>query len=174
MSKYVHDSAAAKSISAYVVMKGARLVAKVTAHYGNSRVLVNVWQEPAAYLRSAIAAKGLGPNATPPTDREAYDAFQFQHGSASGYGYDKFTAALAYLYIDGHRMADHSESWGKPKPPRGRRTYPTDFKAPKGWQLANFVRADRSQDGSEGYASIFRKDGLKYLEARGYTVIQVL
>ena len=81
MSKYVRETAAGKSISAYVIMKGARHVATVQAHFSNGgRCLVNVWHT---------------------------DGREMQHASAGGYGYDKFTAALSglkYLEAIGYRV----------------------------------------------------------------------
>lgn len=78
--KQVRETTAARSIRAIVIMRGKRHVATVQAHYGNSRVSVDVWHT---------------------------DGTPLQQGSASGYGYDKFTAALSGLTIDGHKMTDH-------------------------------------------------------------------
>lgn len=107
MVKRIYETPAARALSAYVVFKGADLVAKVLAAHGQSRVLV-----------------------------EVIGGGKVQTGKASGYGYDKFTAALAGLVIDGHVMADHCEV--------------------------------KEADGR------YREAGLRYLQALGYTVEQVL
>ena len=78
--KQVRESKAAQSLSVYIVLKGKRHVATVQAHYGESRCQVDVWH---------------------------MDSTPLQQGSASGYGYDKFTAALSGLTIDGHTLGDH-------------------------------------------------------------------
>lgn len=162
MSKYVLDSAAAKAISAYVILdsRGA-YVAKVVMHHGQSRCLVNVWQTGAAATRSAVAA---GPAPRSAVDGER--AFIFQHATAKGYGYDKRTAALAGLYIDGHALTDHCSRDGAPARPRGLDHYPADFKFPKGYSPANPTGA--------GWRDCYRGSGLEYLEAIGYHVVQAL
>lgn len=142
MVKYVRETGAAKSVSATVIMKGARHVATVQAHYGSSRVLVNVWQESEAYRKSFTKAHNA-PTTDSELDRAAYDLFAFQQGTASGYGYDKFAAALAGLIIDGHTMGDHCQI--RRDPPKGRHTFPRDAKAPKGWSFANWTDWSKSR-----------------------------
>ena len=90
-------------ISAYIVLnKQGEAVAKVLAHFGESKVTVTVYN------------------------------FDENRGSetstASGCGYDKFTSALAGLTVAGHVMADHcdyvlrvnsSDGWARDaEPPR--------------------------------------------------------
>lgn len=195
MTKYVSDTSAAKSVSAWIILnRKGQHVATVKAHYGNSRVLVNVH----------------------------CDKGGFQHATASGYGYDKFTAALSRLSIDGHKMTDHCEA--RLKPPRGLPCFPSDYKPRKGYSLANYGTWDRAtgkrldsyhwrdlaltrwreETGAgesdwpdnpatinnaarclaadadargetiSGYGSCFRDAGLKYLQAIGYRVIQAI
>lgn len=181
MSKYVRESAAAKSIKAIVIMKGVRHVATVQAHYGSSRCLVNVWH---------------------------CDGTAMQSGTASGGGYDKFTAALSGLTIDGHVMSDHCG--GRKSPPKALGYFPADYKTPKGYRLANFGQYDASgkswhaydfndaaraklgedaeweavdalakqlradTDLKAGYSSCYKESGLSYLEALGYSVINAI
>lgn len=183
MVQYVRETAAGRSISAWVILKGSREVATVQSHYSNGgRVLVNVWQESEAAERSAKAATRDGVKLKPEEYREP---MRFQSASAGGGGYDKFTAALSGMYIDGHRMSDHASHRGAPRPPKGRKTFPADYKAPAGYSLANYVDGSkRYPDGDRvhsgipemeaGYMSCFRKEGLKFLEARGYRVIQAI
>ncbi len=199
MGNYVSETAAGKSVSAYVIRKGRRDVATVTAHFGNGgRCLVNVRQSGEAAAKSLKAAGD-----------KAKGDFYFQHASASGYGYDKFTSALSGLIIDGIPLSDHC---GRScKPPRGLKYFPADWKAPRGYSLANYGEFDASTgerrdsfywtevataelgEGTDfatikargkemraaadvigGYSSCYRREGLKYLEAVGYTVIQAL
>lgn len=198
MTKYVSDTAAGKSVSAYVILnrKGEH-VATVKAHWGNSRCLVNVHCDKAG----------------------------FQAATASGYGYDKFSAALSHCTIDGHEMSDHC---GKAlKPPKGRFVWPRDAKAPKGYWFVNWCTVDaktgnrrdsyhwrdlalriwREENGldestypesqetwdyvarngrrlaseasergdtAEGWQDCYRLVGLDYLKALGYRVIQAI
>lgn len=81
MTIYVTDTAAAKSVSAYIILnKKGEHVATVRAHYSNSGIcLVNVHDDKAG----------------------------FQYARARGYGYDKFASALSGMTIDGHEMNDH-------------------------------------------------------------------
>ncbi len=146
-NKYVHETSAAKSVSARIILKGNRYVATVRAHYGNSRVLVNVYQGSESYLNAFRAKAGLKRNAplSDESQKQAYENFGFQSASASGYGYDKFAAALAGMIIDGHAMSDHSSRDGSPKPPKGcGGLYPEGFKTPKGYSLANWTRASKA------------------------------
>jgi len=87
MTKYVSDTKAGKSISAWVIFKGKNRIATVKAHFSDSGVcLVNVHDGKAG----------------------------FQYARASGYGYDKFNSALSGMTIDGHVMTDHCEGRYKP------------------------------------------------------------
>jgi len=100
--KYVRETAAGKSISATVILRGARHVATIQVHYANTGgVRVDVWNvDEKARERCAAAMRKLGIDRSP-------DDFMHQQGYASGYGYDKYAAALALLWIDGIRMVDH-------------------------------------------------------------------
>ena len=184
MAKYVSDTAAGRSISAWVIMRGSRQVAIVRAHYGSSRVLVNITQDDKAAERSEKAAARDGVKFKAVQDWGS--PMGFQQGEASGYGYDKFASAMRGLYIDGHRMCDHSSRYGAPKPPKGRKLFPTDYQPPKGYSLANYIgkeigvgfSGERSPnpryEGEEGYSDCYRRENLKYLEANGYRVIQAI
>ena len=81
MTKYVTDTKAGKSLSAYVILnKKGQHVATVRAHFSDGGTcLVNVH-----------------------CDKDG-----FQRATAGGYGYDKFTAALSgldYLKALGYRV----------------------------------------------------------------------
>jgi hypothetical protein len=145
MSKYVHDTAAAKKLSVYVVMKGSTMVAQVRAHHGSS-VLVNVYNQ----------------GKDNPSE-------QFQSARAGGGGYDRFTAALSGMEIDGHKLTDNCG--GRIKLPEGQSLWPRDHQPAPGYYLANWS-GDGFGDG--GYQDCYRMPGLRYLEAIGYTVTQVL
>ncbi len=140
MGTYVSDTTAGKSISAWIVLLKGKHVATIRAHYGNSRVLVNVFNHS-------------------PGEQD------FQSASASGYGYDKLTAALANCTVDGNMLTDHCSTFAAPKPPKAN-GYPDGFKVPKGFTLANY------RDGA--WMSCFRLSGFDYLKAIGYTVIQAV
>lgn len=114
--KRIYETSAAKSLKAYVILsRGGKLVARVLAHYGDSVCRVEV-------------------------NDEKSDAMQV--GSARGGGYDKFTAALSGLTIDGHVMSDHCGE--RAKPPRGLNYFPSDYKPRPGYSLANWQEYDRA------------------------------
>lgn len=83
----VDESKAGKSIAAFIILKGDSYVGKIQAHFGDSRVTVNVWSW---------------------TGEES----QYAESSASGYGYDKLTAALSKsgVTFDGLPIYDHCQS----------------------------------------------------------------
>lgn len=162
-TKYVHDTAAGRIISAYVILnKRGKHVATVRMFHGSS-VLVNVWNHDAdAQLRCAKTRKLKDVDTN-----WAHKLFYFQHGRAGGYGYDKATAALSGLIIDGHEMTNHCDA--RLKPPKGTTLFPRDYKVPPGYALANWLPA---KDGKpEGYMDCYRREGLEYLKAIGYQVI---
>jgi len=164
-TNYVHDTAAGRSISAYVILnKRGQHVATVRMFHGQS-VLVNVWNHSADAL--ARCAKTRKVNIE--SDRTAHDLFYFQHGRAGGYGYDKATAALSGLIIDGHEMTNHC---GVRLPlPKGAKLFPRDFKVPPGYTLTNWTGSREKPDEPQGYMDCYRKEGLEYLKALGYQVI---
>lgn len=166
MSKYVYDTAAAKSISAYAIMKGTVLIAKVTAHYANSgNVLVNVAQWGESVIKSYNTHAGTKLK-TKPEDYESYDAyrkatdicesFQFQHKMRGGMGYDKFAAAIGGMIIDGHRIADHCGNSLSPKK-KDNGLFPRGFKSPKGFTLANYIERSAATGKRMNIDSFFDK-----------------
>lgn len=95
-------------------------------------------------------------------------------GYASGYGYDKFTAALSGLTIDGRKLTDHcgQDDYSKALLKRAKRLSYDECRAllskgkARGYQFANWT--------SEGWGSCYKLSGLDYLRALGYVVIQAL
>lgn len=190
MTAQVRETAAGKSISAFVILnpKG-RHVATVQAHYSNGgTVTVDAWNiGDDAARRSAIA---MG-NALDDAGRIASGKHAgeypskvagLQQGRAGGGGYDKFTAALSGMVIDGHALSNYCGV--SRKPPKGRKTWPRDAKAPRGFGFSNYQTftygpaPDYARiplpEAEQGYSSCYRKEGFKYLEAFGYTVIQAI
>ena len=111
MVKFVRESAAGKAISAWTITNGrGEYVATVQAHSAPSGgVSVDVFD----------------------SGRDV------QHGSASGYGYDKLTAALSGLVIAGHTLADHCEV--SLSPPHGEPGFLVGYRR-KGYQTANYMQ----------------------------------
>ena len=167
MSKYVSDTAAGRAISAYVILNKRREHVSTVHIFHGGAVLVNVWNHTTnAQARCAKARK------TDRSERAAHDAYHFQHGRAGGYGYDKVTAALAGLIIDGHELTDHC---GARLPlPKGATLFPRDFKVPAGYMLANWQGDRLNPDKPQGYMSCHRMHGLEYLKAIGYNVIAAI
>jgi hypothetical protein len=158
MAKYVTDTAAGKSVSAYIVLnKQHKQVATVRAHFGNSgNCFVNIFD----------------------------NTIGFQYGSASGYGYDKFTAALSGLVIDGIELHDHCGHDSKTHKllkayHRATETKPFAYAGDehKAWLKkaeklgASFANWDTK---ANRYMSLHIASGLDRLKMAGYTVIQAI
>jgi hypothetical protein len=165
-TKYVGETKAGKSISAWIVLnKRGVEIACIRSHYSDGGTcLVNVFNYGDEKTNKSAKTKG------------------FQSGTAGGGGYDKFTSALSRMEIDGIKLGNHCEYSKKP-PANG--VWPKDFKAPKGWMLANYRESETIEvDGSFkrvplppekcGFTSLYRLDGFKYLQAIGYRVIQAI
>ena len=152
--KQVRETKAGGSISAYVVLRATgEHVATVQAHFADSgNVMVDVWH--------------MGADNPTRAAREARKDYGPDQRRAGGGGYDKFTACLGGIEIDGHRLADHS---GNRLPlPDGCDAFPEGFKPPPGYTLANWRRE------GGGYTSCFQESGLRYLESLGYIVVQAI
>jgi hypothetical protein len=166
-TKYVSDTIAGKSISAWIILKRGKHIATVRAYSGAS-VLVNVFNH--GNNRSLKNKEG--------TCRD----ISFQCGRAGGYGYDKLTAALSGLEIDGHKLTNHCQVNLPAKPGA---LYARDAKAPRGYSFANWhsrecVKIDGEykmrdvRPEKQGYTDCYRESGLRYLKAMGYSVIQAI
>jgi hypothetical protein len=169
-TKYVSDTKAGKSISAYIILnKKGKEVATVRAHYSDGgNVLVNIFQSS--------------------------ETHGFQAGSAGGYGYDKFTAALSGLQIDGHKLTNHcGESKKMPKggfraakPPRGwmfnnralftdRKTLATDTERDE-WEekIGRFHNHNLPPGWYYAPTSCYRNEGMNYLRSFGYRILKAI
>ena len=161
MNKQVRETKAAQAIRATVILnpKGKH-VATVHAHYADSgAVTVDIWH---------------------PEHGLTYQ------GRATGYGYDKYAAALHGAVIDGHKLYDHSSSierdpdapaallrmWRKYRDPKvtpdGRRALAAAMSAHHGVTLHNWS-TDTGLYTSAHYAST-----LERLELLGYQVINAI
>lgn len=193
MTKQVRETAAGQSISATVVLnKKGEHVATVQARYSNAgRVTVDVWS-------TSVGLEGMCKRpdlwAKLPTDKDyksgAFDLWSLQQGSAGGYGYDKYAAALAGLIIDGHTIADHCGQVPEAEKARAallrayrRAVVGNAVKTPaarEGWQQkakrigCHFANWQQDADGCEGWASLHFDQGLNRLESLGYTVINAI
>jgi hypothetical protein len=160
MSVYANESKAWTRATGYVILKGAREVARIyVAHPAGGAGLLRVtcFQHSQSAEKSAAVLAKIG-------RKGAAASARVQHGSAGGYGYDKKTAALSGLVIDGHQLSDHCGM--RKKAPRAG-FWPRDAKAPRGWRFANWD----TEKG--GYADCYRSEGLRYLQEIGYTVIEL-
>lgn len=159
MSKYVQDTKAAQSLSAFIILnKKGKVVAKVQAYYADSGgVLINVFDYTGKH--------------------------EFQYGKASGYGYDKFTSALSGLIIDGHTMADHCGRVPECESKSAKlqkayildnRHYQECFKEyeEKAAKIGAKFASWSSEKGK--FTSLHFVGGLNRLELLGYTVLQAI
>lgn len=202
--KRVEDTTAGKAIAAYIVTdRKGDCVARVQWHFsGHGGVTCNVLQSGDA--RAERVAKALGYeldaegkltgvktlyNGKRQTlghlaGRWPYEVANFQSGHAGGYGYDKKTASLSRLCIDGHMMTDHCGE--RLKRPKGRLWQDSDKKrlGKRGYALANW-QGPRKPDGptygregvpddASGYTDAYRLEGLAFLGAIGYRVYQAI
>lgn len=144
--KHVRETAAGKSIKAFVILKGSEHIATVQAFYSDSgSVLVNVWDS-----RSLIHER-----------------------RANGGGYDKYTAALRGAVIDGNKIYDDAETDEKTAAylkeylqSENKRAFKDNFEKSFGVQFTNPVGGE--------YKSCFYISGLDRLTKLGYTVIQAI
>lgn len=108
-----------------------------------------------------------------------------QKGTAGGYGYDKLTAAMSSMTIDGHSLSDHCgqdatsekllKAYGKERlaGTAGDKTY--DKARKLGYNLTDWSTIGGYQPNAwDGYQSCYREPGLEYLRALGYNVLTVL
>lgn len=215
MATQVRDTAAGQSISAWVILnKKGQHIATVNAHYSNGgRVSVDVWNLGDAVQRCLDAAIRAGvvtdktlekvireseakrdweKNSDRHTDFAAYDLFGMQQSSASGYGYDKFAAALSGLWIDGQQMADHCGTVANAEKARKAlfaqyckfHDYSSEATraAEKGWDRKHWDKRAQTIGASfanysteQGrFTSLHFTAGLDRLIALGYTVVRAI
>ena len=158
-SKYVSETKAGQSVSAYVILKNGKDIATVRAHFSDGgSVLVNVFNYGAT--------------------NSDHESKPFQHARAGGYGYDKFTAALSGMTIDGITMCNHSNradseyKCDKTGKPRGKKLPPDVSGA--NWRRFDGKGWHEDGDKSGDFTSWYIEPGLRRLEKRGYTVIQAI
>ena len=217
MATQARETKAGKSISAWVVLKRGKHVATVNAHFSDGgKVSVDVWNlGDSATVRCAEAALNSGAlseaafnkaieaskkerNYGQDTDHEGYacyDLFGLQQSSAGGYGYDKLSAALSGLWIDGVQLADNSahtpeseklkaayhrdcERYVKREEIEGQAVriyyeFPEGFK--KRWDdKAKRIGAYFQNFNGGKFRDLYVTAGLKRLEDMGYDVIQAI
>lgn len=115
------------------------------------------------------------------------DTFQTQKGTAGGYGYDKKTAALSSMTIDGHSLTDHCgqddtskrllKAYGKACMGEDKVKIDAIVKraAKVGYSFSNWASEGGYKPNAwNGYQSCYRLPGLEYIEALGYRVIDVI
>lgn len=169
-NRRVEDTTAGKSISAYVILRKGKIVAKVLVYFGGGRTcVVNVIQHDDPAKKSYKVALAADPKLQVDYPESG---LTFQGRVTGGYGYDKFTAALSGVVIDGIALNDHC---GIRLPlPKGKKLFPRSFKTPPGYSLVNYVSSDRSTTGRAGYSDCYRQSGIKLLSELGYEVTQVI
>ena len=194
-------------VRAHVVLnKKGHHVATVHVRYAKSGgVTVEVLSHGDAVAQRTAEAMGyafdddgkvttFNGKATKRAGEYAYQVAGFQRATAGGWGYDKTTAALSGLYIDGIRMTNHCGE--RLKRPKGRLWQESDRKRvkAKGYRFANWSQGmepgelDRYgkprelnrygregvPDTASGYVDAYRLEGLAFLSSQGYRVIQAI
>ena len=151
-------------------------------------MLVTHPKKPGKYARILVAYPRDGAGSLTAYIADGFgDRFYSQKGAAGGYGYDKLTAALSGMTIDGHKLTDHcgqDETSAKLLKAYGRAMLTGDSdkaqkvvdKAPKqGYSFTNWSAASGYRPNEwEGYQSCYRESGLDYLRALGYSIITVI
>lgn len=180
-----------KHNSAYVILDRKREhVATVTVQFprdGAGRVLVNVrnitcdaQQRTADRYAATYGKRRKGDGA----DMDGLHLWM-QDGSASGYGYDKQTAALAGLIVDGHTLGDHCGTVPEDEKKRERLmwSYIKAAAAGDSQEMRESFRAKAEKIGArfanwsreeKRYTSLYFEPGLRRLEMLGYTVINAI
>ena len=215
MATQVRETKAGQSISAWEVLKKGVHIATVNAHYSDGgRVTVDVWNigtaaveacrvsalrsgwlKPEKFVKAVEQSKTKRHDWGEHTDHEghaAYDLFGLQQGYAGGGGYDKLTAALAGIWIDGEQLANHCGGVANAEKQRAAlfKQYCKfhDFSgeraraAEKGWdrkywdKRAERIGASFANWSTEAnrYTSLYFCSGLDRLTRLGYQVIQVI
>lgn len=143
--KNVRESKAAGAVSAWVVLKDGQLVATVQASHTQA-VRVDVWDERTHEL-----------------------SFQ---GRASGYGYDKLTAAMSGAVIGGVRIYDHSvtcpEGWEEYNDEAHNDEKTDAIRKKYGCEFANWSRETGK------YQSCYYVVGLDRLKVLGFMVVKAI
>ncbi len=142
----IDETVAGRSIRVVVVTKGSKIVGKIFGYFGKGKVTVNVW------------------------NWENNESGYYE-GSASGYGYDRFTAALknSGATFGGVPFYNHGDSISD-------RDLETIRRAQLG-ETATFEavrKRMRKKCISVGRTDCYVLAGLDGLEARGYGVRTVL
>lgn len=150
---------AGKNSSAWVILKHGKPVAKLAAVYTCNTTTVSVihMNEESETKSRAMAAKMN----LPWLETGVSD----MNGQSSGYGYDRETAALSRLVVDGIPLPDHCDHRDYFRKQGARMV--KNQTARKGFIMAN-------RDRNSGlWTSALPEPGLKYISALGYQVIQV-
>lgn len=149
MSKQVRETVAGRAIQVWLIMKNGKEIAYVHAHIGKGAAIVDIFEH----------------------GRLTYQ------GRATGYGYDKLTAAMAGAVIDGNKIFNHCGQDDRVKKLEKQMLQITygDYKmellkkkAEKiGASFCNFMQDKNT------YISCYYDSGLERLKALGYNVIKV-
>lgn len=163
MTKKIRDTAAAKSLAVHVIMKDGDHVGTVQAHFSMHGVCtVDVWSRK--------------------NETDTYLSLTRQ-GRATGYGYDKFTAALSGAVIDGKVIFDHGDGCSETRELLHRYkaiaiewqgSQHEAFEAEAIAIGAIFANATEGTNGQSSYSALHMIGGLDRLTKLGYTVIKAL
>ena len=198
MKKQVRDTAAGKSLSAYVILnKKGKHVATVNAHFSNASVCtVDVWNlgddNAARCLSTAMQTGAI-------TEKQLQDAivsapnYYLDHGARESWAACRFfnlqqcrggnlQDALAGLIVDGHTLNYHCQT-----PPELQKKTAALLKAYKRAHLKGTPTRAAFEEKAKrmgarfanwttenGYSNLYYPAGLERLETLGYTVIQAL
>jgi hypothetical protein len=198
MSKSIADRA---NVSASVILnrKGEHVATVQTLYGSGGGVSVEVFNHDKAALRCLETAVKNGRISearvqslmtqvqycsTPESKRArvAHDLFGLQKGRAGGYGYDKRTAALSGLLIDGHTLANHCGNVPEDEKARARllasyeraadREDCTKWRSKAARIGCSFANYGHGKNG--GASSLYFHPGLERLPSLGYRIISAI
>lgn len=186
--KRIDETDAGKSIGVAVIMRGSRHVATMRSYHAKTGgVTVEIYQNGEALARCHKAlplsekdrARMLAnlpdyyQNAKPEALESwlAHERFSVQRGHAGGYGYDKKTAALSGMIVDGLALSNHCgrdkssarwlREWRKVRKSGGDTSKVEERARKAGYSFANWQGAE-----AESIARNMKRHGMTEKQAR--------
>ena len=147
------------------------------AHMAQNRVYVITHPKKTGHAEIIVKFPKDGAGRLKVSLRDCFgETCEFSTGYAGGWGYDKETAAISGLVVDGHTITDHCAQDATSE--KLLNAYAKVFG--DALRCENVERAAKSQgysftnwESGKGWASCYKVSGLDYLRALGYRIITV-